>query len=390
MFCRKCGSEVDDNCLLCPSCQTPLAVLQQKEVIEKVQLSTRDSLSKVFKSPSFLAFALGLTFALILSLASLVPSILENIGFFEWETALPLIFSAGYSVPLLVNVIGAWKVYGHKKGILTSRNVGIVKSYSCFGNIMYQILRIAGAVTILVLWIIAMPNCSSGIEFISFMIVFPSSIAGVILFSSLCVWVYSDFNDCVDGLTRSTTYQPKIVSVSKFYVLAAFYTVGALTCLLLTLSLGAIDLISSVGVTLSSVLYLVFSAIFVSCANDAKIKNYAKYKVEFDKLTDIEKQTTAKKNEILRLEREEQDKIEQEARAREEEKARQERERELARERTKEQTQEMLMQQMILMMQQNMRNGNFDLKSFNEEVAKAQANNTNPNKTDANADSEEK
>lgn len=363
MFCRQCGTEVANDCLVCPSCNSSVAIMQQKDVIEGVTRESKAALSKVFKSGAFLSFAIGVTFVFFTYLLSFLPSILAILDWFDPLVLISLGASAGLLVIPLLDFINVWKVYSHRDGRLVPSQINSFRHFSTLWIVLYRICTVLIIISGAIATILSLIGVRDFEDFLTTTFIIASVIVGLVFFFNACVSIYSNINSSFENTSRcyaSATYKPMArVSKPKFYILASFFVIISVALALLASSVSTAIYPSSL-IMLANGLYLIFSAVLISKLEEVSREYHVKVTKETNTLQALEKQTSAYRNELYRKEREEQERIERaerEERERAEAKTREMLERELlAKERSEKLTQEMLLQQMMMFMKENMKN----------------------------------
>lgn len=399
MLCKQCNTKVEDDCLICPSCQSSVAFLNQKEIVTKIKDNTRNDIAGIFKSKAFLIFAIGLTLVFFTHIAFSLPLAFkkETLG---PMTIILLLICVGCTIPPLLSAISAWNLFTHTKGNFQPTKIRGLKKFPAFWQTVLTILKVIVIIfevllSIVVTFLLIMQlslrkglnDAQSTIESSS---EYTSQIAssfngfadkildlsgGIILiliivliaiiiffhyFFKLCKSTYASINYNFDKLEKA--YASGNVNLENYIPKHKLYTLSIMFILLCgsLFAGGALEvsgLLGFGGMMLANGIYLILCSIFFSHADIVQKNHDLIYQTENNKLIEINKKTIAFKNEKMRLEREAQYKLEQEQRARDEERARLQRERDEEKERSREFTQEMLLQQMMLMMQQNMQNG---------------------------------
>ena len=397
MVCNQCGTNVEDNCLICPNCQSSVAFLNQKEVVTKIQDNTRNDIAKVFKSKSFLIFAIGMTCVFITHIAFMLPLAIDSSGLTALNIIL-LLICAGCTIPPLLSAITSWKLFTHKKGGLEATQIQGLKKFPAFWQVIFSIFKVLviiveiliGAIICFFLYLqlgaradLNSSQESSGsdtslfgsslgiadkaLDFTGGVIVFLIVIFVLIIiffhyFFKLGKSTYADINNSFDKISKAyisgQVNKASAIKKLKFYTLACMF-------ILLSGSLftgGSLDIDAFLGfggMMLSNGIYLILCTIFFNHADTIQKNHDILLQEANAKLLEINKSTIALKNERMRQAREAQYKLEQEQLALEEARSREQRKRDLEKERSREMTQELLMQQMMLMMQQNMKNSSF-------------------------------
>lgn len=385
MYCSKCRAEVSNDVLVCPVCMERIAAKQQSMVVSNLKEKQRGLVSKIFKSPVFIVYAVCITMLLVLHMATFGITLVDVIDGDIFSIGSMLTYAGLMVVPLL-GTINSWKLVGHNPQQFEASKITSVSGYSVFWRIMMKLQRVFFAiimtlvVSFAVLIVVAVHEARGALGDIyeilhevdadealeMFEIIFEGigemgffMIILLVLFTGGMIFFYSFVANIYDRITYYYT------NLRQSYVSGDFMNDAEAPCVSLYVLAGIFFLFGIVMIPIgllttsllyfANVIFLIITAIFFQYSEKTQNDNLLILVNENNKLTEINRLSTniiAEKKRQERLEAQKQElatKAKEEALKAEELKTQKE---------TAKAQQDMMQQMMMAMLQQNMMNVN--------------------------------
>ncbi len=342
MFCKKCGTQLDENAVVCTNCRDAFAVNAQKQKIGAISAQQRDVMLKRMNGPLMLVMAI--CFSVVL-LCTLINAILGGI-FSILSAILPLVF-------MIIATVGLWKCVAAKSGSDIAGTMNKASIYDAYQRVMMTIVQVLlwiffGIITIAIFVVTEdVTDVLSGYGFYIFTVVYGGFIAIVTVLKNIYAG-RREYFIAVGNAYKKGEYNLHSVPTFGSYVLATFQLLSVVPALLLSRlsvilgdymdemlgSLGEFDageivdtimgglatsILLSAILGLATGLYYIFSAIWMSSVHSGEAALRKQILAERSVLGSLETKTKDVLDQIDRQKRREeaerQQKIEDERKA---------------------------------------------------------------------------